>query len=46
MYRWLNDRADALDIELELMLLHDGSQTDGLNVYHMEDMKQLYRTVS
>ena len=45
MYRWLNAQADTLNMEVDLLLLHDGSHTEGLNVYCIEDMKQLYRSV-
>ena len=43
IYRWLRENEAALNINLHLILLHDGSHSEGLNVYDLNDMKRLYQ---
>lgn len=45
-YRWLKENAPTLKIQLELILLHDGNHSEGLNVHCIEDMQKLYSSVS
>lgn len=41
MFRWLSTLEESNDLQIELLLLHDGSHPDGFNVHQLEDMKQL-----